>query len=243
MNPAPHQVPDLFLTTRWSLVLRARAGTTTEAHKALDDLCSAYWYPVYAYIRRTCASPEDAQDLTQGYFANLLERGYLDRADRGKGKLRAFLLADVKLFLSNERGRQHASKRGGRRVIESYDQALAEQRYEVEPVDHNSPDQLFDRTWAATLLAGVQTALQQEYAQKGQQRIFETLQQFIAWNAGEQSYEDVAVKLGKTVGDVKVSVYRMRKRYRALLEQQVADTVSSPDEMDQEIKALAAAFA
>lgn len=243
MNPAPHQVPDLFLTTRWSLVLRAREGPATEAHRALDDLCSAYWYPVYAFIRRSCASAEDAQDLTQGYFANLLERGYLDRADRGKGKLRAFLLADVKLYLSNERDRQHASKRGGGRVIESYDQALAEQRYEFEPLDHNSPDQLFDRAWASTLLNSVQEALRQEYTQKGQQRVFESLQQFIAWNAGEQSYEDVSVELGKTVGDIKVSVHRMRKRYRALLEQKVADTVSSPDEMDQEIKALAAAFA
>lgn len=243
MKEASSHAPDLFLTTRWSLVLKARSSQTTEAQKALNELCSAYWYPVYAYIRRTSASPEDAQDLTQGYFANLLERGYLDRANREKGKLRAFLLADVKLFLSNERGRQRADKRGGGRVIESFDQALAEQRYDVEPVDHNTPDQLFDRAWATTLLNSVQDLLLREYALKGQQPMFEVLQQFIAWNAGDESYADVAAKLGKTVSDVKVSVHRMRKRYRALLEQEVSDTVSSPEEVSQEIGMLAAAFA
>lgn len=243
MKDASPHAPDLFLTTRWSLVLKARSNQTTEAQKALNELCSAYWYPVYAYIRRTSASPEDAQDLTQGYFAGLLERGYLDRADREKGKLRAFLLADVKLFLSNERGRQRAEKRGGGRVIESFDKALAEQRYDVEPVDHNSPDQLFDRAWATTLLNGVQETLQREYSLKGQQSTFEVLQQFIAWNAGDESYADVATKLGKTVSDVKVSVHRMRKRYRALLEEVVSDTVSSPEEVAQEIGMLAAAFA
>ncbi len=243
MKEASSHAPDLFLTTRWSLVLKARSSQTTEAQKALNELCSSYWYPVYAYIRRMNASPEDAQDLTQGYFANLLERGYLDRANREKGKLRAFLLADIKLFLSNERGRQRAEKRGGGRVIESFDQALAEQRYDVEPVDHNSPDQLFDRAWATTLLNGVQDSLLSEYALKGQQSTFEVLQQFIAWNAGDESYADVAAKLGKTVSDVKVSVHRMRKRYRALLEEVVSDTVSSPEEVAQEIGMLAAAFA
>ena len=148
----------------------------------------------------------------------------------------------MKLFLSNQRHRQHAAKRGGGQVIQSFDHLLAEERYGVEPVDHNSPDQIFDRAWATTLLASVQDALHQEYAQKGQQSVFDVLQQFIAWNAGDESYADVAAKLGKTVGDVKVSVHRMRKRYRALLEQAVADTVSSPEEMDQEFKALAAAF-
>ncbi|MEI6535713.1 MAG: hypothetical protein WCN98_10265 [Verrucomicrobiaceae bacterium] len=243
MNSDSEHAPDLFPNTRWSLVLRSRSDSANEALKALDELCSAYWYPVYAYMRRTSASPEDAEDLTQGYFADLLNRGYLDRATKEKGKLRAFLLADVKLFLSNQRGRQRAARRGGGRVIESFDLALAEQRYGVEPVDHNSPDQLFDRAWATTLLTGVQDALQREYARKGQQSMFEVLQQFIAWNAGEESYADVAARLGKTISDVKVSVHRMRKRYRALLEQEVADTVSSPEEAAHEIELLAAAFA
>jgi DNA-directed RNA polymerase specialized sigma24 family protein len=176
-------------------------------------------------------------------FADLLERGYLDRADRDKGKLRAFLLADVKLFLANERRRHQAAKRGGRQVIQSFDQALAEERHGIEAVDHNSPDQLFGRAWATILLASVMDDLQREYAQKGQQSVFDVLQQFIAWNAGDESYSDVAAKLEKTVGDIKASVHRMRKRYRALLEKAVADTVSSQEEMDQEIGALAAAFA
>lgn len=243
MALSPANSPDLFPQTRWSLVRRANLSTSMEARKALDELCSVYWYPVYAFIRRQCASAEDAEDLTQSYFADLLRRDYLDRADPLGGKLRAFLLADAKLFLSNERGRQRAAKRGGDRVIESLDQALAEQRYGVEPVDGNSPDQLFDKAWAQTLLAKVQNTLANEYAEKGQQQIFEVLQQFIAWNAGDLSYADVAAKLGKTVADIKVSVFRMRKRYRALLEREVSNTVGSQQEVEQEIAQLAAAFA
>jgi DNA-directed RNA polymerase specialized sigma24 family protein len=242
MNNEPSHAPDLFLITRWSLVLKARSEQPAEAGRALNDLCAAYWYPVYAYIRRTCASPEDAQDLTQGCFADLLERRYLDRADQGRGKLRAFLLADVKLHLSNERDRQNAAKRGGGRIIESYDQALAEQRYGVEPMDHNSPEQLFDRAWATTLLNGVTETLRKEFAARGQEPVFEALQQFIAWNAGDESYADVAARLGKSVGDIKVTVHRLRKRFRALLEKTVADTVTTPEEVQQEIGMLAAAF-
>lgn len=243
MNADSPHAPDLFLTTRWSLVLRARSEQIVEAGKALNDLCAAYWYPVYAYIRRTCVSQEDAQDLTQGYFADLLERRYLDRAEQERGKLRAFLLTDLKFYLSNERDRRKAAKRGGGRVIESYDQALAEQRYGVEPLDHNTPEQLFDRAWATTLLNGVQEALRKEFATRGQEPVFESLQQFIAWNAGDESYADVAARLGKSIGDIKVTVHRMRKRYRTLLEKTVADTVSSPEEVSQEIGMLAAAFA
>lgn len=242
MNETSPKAPDLFLTTRWSLVLKARSEQPVEAGRALNELCSAYWYPVYAYIRRTCASPEDAQDLTQGYFADLLERRYLDRADQECGKLRAFLLADVKFYLSNERGRQKAAKRGGGRVIESYDQALAEQCYDVEPMDTNTPEQLFDRAWATTLLNGVTEALRMEFASRGQESVFDALQQFIAWNAGDESYADVAARLGKSVGDIKVTVHRMRKRYRALLEKTVADTVTTPEEVQHEIGMLAAAF-
>ncbi|MBE2282854.1 MAG: RNA polymerase subunit sigma-24 [Prosthecobacter sp.] len=242
MSETARHAPDPFLTTRWSIVLKARSGQAAEARRALNDLCSAYWYPIYAYIRRTCDRPQDAEDLTQGYFAGLLERQYLDQADKSRGKLRAFLLTDVKLYLSNERTRQTAAKRGGGRIIESYDQALAEQRYGVEPLDSNTPEQLFDRAWAATLLQSVQDALRHEFATRGQTAVFDALQQFIAWNAGDESYADVAAKLGKTVGDIKVSVHRLRKRYRALLEQTVSDTVTTPDEVKQEIAMLAAAF-
>lgn len=239
---SPH-APDLFQTTRWTLVAKARSAQEAEASKALNELCAAYWYPVYAFIRRSCFSPEDAQDLTQSYFADLLERGYLDRADRAKGKLRAFLLADIKLFLGNQHRRHRAEKRGGGQVIESFDQALAEKRYGIEPADRNSPDEIFDRAWATTLLNSVHEELRAEYAARDQQVVFDALQQFIAWNAGDLSYADVAAALGKTINDIKVSVHRLRKRYRALLERAVSDTVTSPDEMNDEIRALAAAFA
>lgn len=242
MSATSSHAPDPFLTTRWSIVLKARSNQAAEARRALNELCAAYWYPIYAYIRRTCQRPEDAEDLTQSYFASLLERDYLHQADRSLGKLRAFLLADVKLHLSNERSRQQARKRGGGRIIESYDQALAEQRYGIEPVDTNTPEQLFDRAWAATLLESVHEALRREFASRGQQAVFEALQQFIAWNAGDESYADVAAKLGKTTGDIKVSVHRLRKRYRTLLEKTVSDTVTTPEEVKQEIAMLAEAF-
>lgn len=234
--------PDQFQTTRWSLVLRARSDVTEEAGRALNELCAAYWYPVYAYLRRTSASAEDAEDLTQAYFANLLRRGYLDRADRDKGRLRAFILADLKFFRSNENARQRSAKRGGGRVIESLDQALAEKRYHVEPLDRNSPDQLFDRAWATTLLTRVREELRRQFAARGQERLFEVLQQFLAWNAGEQSYAEAAEALGRSVSDIKVSVHRMRKRFRALLEAEVANTVAFKDDVAEEIRSLASLF-
>lgn len=233
---------DIFHTTRWSLVLRARIGKSKIASKALNELCGAYWYPLYAYIRRHCTSVEDAEDLTQGYFTSLLDRGYLHQAEATQGRLRAFLLADVKLYLGNERQRSRAAKRGGGRTLLSYDQALAEGRYRVEPVDHVTPEQLFDRAWANTLLTRVQEALREEFAGKGQAEDFESLQQFLAWNAGEETYADVAARLGRTESDIKVTVHRMRKRYRSLLEREVADTVSSLEDIQSELRLLASAF-
>ncbi|MFZ4763613.1 MAG: RNA polymerase sigma factor [Roseimicrobium sp.] len=237
-----NRATDLFLTTRWSLVLRARSDATVEASGALNELCSAYWYPIYAYIRRHSASPEDTEDLTQGYFEDLLGRGYLDRAEADKGKLRAFLLTDVKFHLAKEHGRRRALKRGGGKTFISIDQVMAEQRYGVEPVDNVTPDQLFDRAWATTLLAKVQDKLRAEYAAKGHSAVIEALEPFIAWNAGEETYATVALRLGKSESDIKVSVHRMRKRYRTLLEAEIADTVASQEDVQSELSMLAASF-
>jgi RNA polymerase sigma factor (sigma-70 family) len=230
---------DDFSQTRWSVVLRARSDDDGEARKALDTLCRSYWPPIYSYIRRWSSSPQEAEDLTQNYFLNLLGRGYLDRADPAKGKLRAFLLADVKLFLSNDRAKARAEKRGGGQVAIPIDQGFAEEFYTHEPVDTVTPEQLFDRRWALTVLASVMDAVATDYHSRGKGALFEALKQFISWNAGEESYSDVAARLGKSESDIKVTVHRLRKRYREILEQEVAQTVSSPEEVELEIRYLA----
>jgi RNA polymerase sigma factor (sigma-70 family) len=230
---------DDFSQTRWSIVLRSRSDDDHEARKALDTLCRSYWPPIYSYIRRWSSSPQEAEDLTQSYFLNLLSRGYLDRADPAKGKLRAFLLADVKLFLSNDRAKARAEKRGGGQIAVPIDQGFAEEFYTHEPVETTTPEQLFDRRWALTVLASVMDAVAADYAARGKGAIFEALKQFISWNAGEESYAQVSARLGKSESDIKVNVHRLRKRYREILEQEVAQTVSSPEEVEAEIRYLA----
>ena len=230
---------DDFSQTRWSIVLRARSDDDGEARKALDTLCRSYWPPIYSYIRRWSNSPQEAEDLTQSYFLNLLGRGYLDRADPAKGKLRAFLLADVKLFLSNDRAKARAEKRGGGQVAVPIDQGFAEEFYAHEPVDTVTPEQLFDRRWALAVLASVMDAVAADYDSRGKGALFEALKQFISWNAGEETYTQVAARLCKSEIDIKVNVHRLRKRYREILEQEVAQTVSSPDEIEAEIRYLA----
>jgi DNA-directed RNA polymerase specialized sigma24 family protein len=236
------EATDPFPKTRWTMVRRVNSGEGSEAERALNELCSIYWYPIYAYARRTVGTPHDAEDLTQSYLARLLDRGYISRANPAKGRFRAFLLADLKLFLSNESARKRAVKRGGGSVIESFDQALAERRYGVEPLDVESPDKLFDRAWAATLLEHVREQLRRQYAAKGQEQLHEVLQPFIAWNGGEQSYAEAAATLGRTLSDIKVSVHRMRRSYRKLLEREIAETVASQADIQEEINALVALF-
>ncbi len=208
---AKAETADPFPNTRWTLVGRAK-----DSGVALNDLC-----------RRT-ASPQDAEDLTQGYLARLLERGYLSPADEQKGKFRAFLVADLKLFRAKEWVRGQAVKRGGRCVIESFDHAMAEQRYGVEPVDHDSPEKLFDRAWATTLLEQVRQRLRRHYGAKGPEKlkVYEVLQPFIAWNAGEQSYAEAAEVLGVSVNHLKVFIHRLHKGYCSLLKAEFADTVT-----------------
>jgi DNA-directed RNA polymerase specialized sigma24 family protein len=240
---ANNQAPDPFPITSWSMVRRVGGSHVAEVDRALNELCKTYWYPIYAYVRRTVGKPEDAEDLTQGYLARLTQRDYINQANPEKGKFRAFLLADLKLFLSKEWVRGRAVKRGGCCVIESFDHAMAEGRYGVEPVDHDSPEKLFDRAWATTLLERVRERLRQHFVSKGQQMLYEALQPFIAWNGGDESYADTAAKLGKSVNDIKVSVFRMRKRYRALLEEEIAETVATWEDIKEEIGLLATLFA
>jgi RNA polymerase sigma-70 factor (ECF subfamily) len=228
-----------FATTRWSLVLHAREDSAG-AHAALSTLCRDYWYPLYAYVRRQGSSPHDAQDLTQEFFARLIEKGWLDAVVRERGRFRSFLLAAMKHFLANERDKAQAQKRGGGVVWLSIDDATAEGRYREEPIDTATAEKLFERRWACTLLEQVLARLREEMVEAGKGAQFEMLKGFLA---GEKSrHAEIAAQLGMTEGAVKVAVHRLRDRYRALIRTEIAQTVAHPSEIDDELQHLFAAL-
>lgn len=228
-----------FPQTRWSVVLAAsNANNDGRAGRALNDLCRAYWFPLYVYVRRRGVSPEEAEDLTQGYFVALIERNYLAQADRGRGKLRSFLLTTFKHYLADEWNRANALKRGARQTMVSIDALQAEQRYALEPVDQQSPDRLFEKRWALTLLDNVLETLRADYVMAGQDKIFDVLKQFLAWNSAGEGYREAAAELGLKENAVRVAVFRLRRRYGDLLRAQVADTVASPEEVATEVDYL-----
>lgn len=226
----------------WTVIGKTKDSSEAVALAALNQLCTIYWLPIYTFIRHTGATAEEAEDLTQGYFLYLLGRGYIGKASREVGKFRAFLIADLKHYLSNEWRRGHTLKRGGRVMTVPIQTAWAEENYGTEPVDNVTPEVLFDRKWANVLLARVMNALREQYAKKHRLEVFEALRQFISWNAGEESYTVAAEKLGRSVADVKINVHRLRKAYREILEAEVSHTVSSPDDIAAEIRHLAASL-
>lgn len=228
-----------FPQTRWSVLLAARDEEDSgRAAAALDDLCRSYWFPIYFYVRRRGYSAEDAEDLTQGYFAALIEKDYLSDADRERGKLRSFLLVTLKHYISDEWSKASALKRGGGRPVISIDAAEAEERYSLEPVDELAPDLLFERRWALTLLENVVETLRGEYVKSGQESVFDGLKRFLSWNSGAAAYREVAAELGMKENAVRVAIFRMRRRYGDLLREQVADTVTTPQEVPAELDYL-----
>jgi RNA polymerase sigma-70 factor (ECF subfamily) len=235
--------PGRFATTHWSVVLAARARGEPQAEEALSALCRTYWYPLYAYIRRRGHSAEDAQDLTQAFFTRLLEKNDLAQVDPQKGRFRSFLLAACNHFLSNERDRQKAQKRGGGRAALSLDWSDAEGRYLVEPADGLTPERLFERRWALTLLDQVLTRLRAEYAERGKEHLFDALRGAMAGEPDAASYRDSARQLGLSEGAVKVAIHRLRQRYRELLRDEIGRTVGAPEQIDDEVRDLFAALA
>jgi RNA polymerase sigma-70 factor (ECF subfamily) len=233
--------PSQFATTHWSLVLAARDRAEPGADDALASLCGLYWYPLYAYVRRRGRGPEDAHDLTQGFFARLLEKDFLAGVDRGKGKFRSFLLASCNHFLANEHDRARAKKRGGGRPVLSLDAADAEGRYRAEPADALSPEKLFERRWAVALLQQVMSRLRDEFEAKGKGRLFDRLRGSLVGEKGT-GHRAAADELGLSEGAVKVAVHRLRQRYRELLHEEIARTVAAPDEVEEEIRSLFAAL-
>jgi RNA polymerase sigma-70 factor (ECF subfamily) len=216
-------------------VLRAGHGHTTHARKALEKLCRTYWYPIYACVRRRGHSPADAQDLTQAFFLRLLERQSLANANPGLGRFRSFLVGALNHFLIDEWKKARTQRRGGDRQILSLDWAAAEERFDLEPADNATPDKAFDRNWATALLGEVLKQLEAEYARDGKLDVFQALKQTLTGARESQPYAGLAKQLGMAEGAVRVGVHRLRKRYRALLEVEIANTVSSRDEVKQEL--------
>ena len=233
---------EIFATTRWTVVLAAGCGSAPQAKLALEELCRTYWYPLYAYVRRHGQSRENAEDLTQAFFARFLEKNYLEGLSSNKGKFRAFLLAALKHFLANEWDRARRQKRGCGVLPLSLDWQDAEMRYQIDPADNLSPDKLFDRAWAVTLLEKVIVRLREENVSEGKTKLFEQLKPFLMAGKGAIPYGDAALALGLTDGAVRVAVHRMRRRYRELLREEIAQTLSDPAQAEEEIQALFCAF-
>jgi RNA polymerase sigma-70 factor (ECF subfamily) len=227
-----------FATTHWSLVLAAGQPGSPEAEDALARLCSLYWYPVFVYVRRQGHSADEAQDLTQGFFARLIEKSDLAAADRNRGRFRSFLLSACQHFLSNQRDRARAQKRGGGLLPVSIDAAQAEGRYQQALAHSETPERLYERQWCLTLLAGVLDDLREVYAAAANERVFDRLKGFLTSNESAGSYAQAGRDLDMSEGAVKVAVHRLRARYREALRRRVADTVESHQQVEDEIRHL-----
>ena len=229
---------DFFQTTRWTVVLAAGQTHTAESDVALEKLCSTYWFPLYAYIRRRAQSREDAEDLTQAFFARFLAKNYLDGLRAERGRFRAFLLAALKHFLANEWDKSQRQKRGGAATHLSLDWQNADTQFQVADTIERGPDEHFDREWAIALLAKVIDRLQTECHATGRAREFEEMKGFLTAQRGTLSHAAVAAALGLDEGAVRVAVHRLRKRYRELLRDEIAQTLSDPSCVDDEMRAL-----
>jgi len=229
--------------TRWTVVLTAARRESPEpAMRALTELCQTYWPPLYAYIRRQGSDSHEAEDLTQEFFSRLLAKNYLADADPGKGKFRSFLLASLKHFLANERDRARAQKRGGGQTVIALDALSDAARSRLEPLDNSSPDKAFDKQWALTVLDHALKRLRMEFAEAGKEELFNELKQFLTGDEPAQTHAEIGARCGLSEGAVKVAVHRLRRRYRALLREEVAQTVAGPEDIEGELRDLFAAF-
>ena len=231
------------MTTHWSVVLAAGQNNAAGAQAALASLCQTYWYPLYAYVRRRGHKPEDAQDLTQEFFARLLKHNWLSRADQQRGRFRSSLLSAMNHFLADEWDKARAQKRGGGQMPVPLQFDTAETRYGHEPVDNTTPEQNYERRWALTLLDEVLRRLRSEYEQEGRAELFATLHPCLVGDRSSQPYAELAVKLGVSEGAVKSAVHRLRQRYRQLLHDEIAQTVAEPGEVNEELRHLFAVLA
>jgi RNA polymerase sigma factor (sigma-70 family) len=227
-----------FATTRWSVVLAAGHASTGDSREALARLCESYWYPLYAYVRRWGYDADQAQDLTQEFFARLLEKHYLRAADPARGRFRSFLLGSLKHFLSNERDRAGAAKRGGRATVIPLEFETAEGRYSREPADAETPESVYERRWALILLERTLGRLRREFDNAGKQTLFARLEGHLTGDQETVPYAELCAELGMSEGAIKVAVHRLRRRFGALLREEISETVSDPAEVDDEIRDL-----
>jgi RNA polymerase sigma factor (sigma-70 family) len=234
---------EYFLTTRWTMVLSAGRKSSPQSDRALGELCQAYWFPLYAYVRRRGHSKEDAEDLVQEFFARFLEKNYLEGVAAERGKFRAFLLASLKHFLANEWDKSQRQKRGGGVLHLSLDWQSAEERLQHEPADNAAPDRIFDREWALALLEQVITRLRNECAADSKSALFEQTKGYLMVGEHATPYAEAAKSLGVDEGAVRVAVHRLRKRYRELLREEIAGTLSDASQVQQELQSLQAALA
>ncbi len=235
----PRPTGGAFATTRWTVVLGASGSDTTHARAALEELCRVYWRPIYAYVRRQGHAAHDAQDLTQEFFSRLLQKDYLRSAAKEKGRLRTFLAVALKRFLANEWDRVRAQKRGGGQTPVAFDAVTAEQRYQREAADTSSPDRIYERQWAMTLLAQAMARLRAEYRAAGKEADFEALKGSLTAERGAIPYAELAQATTSSEATVRVSVHRLRKRFREVFRATIADTVDDVSEVEDELRYVA----
>lgn len=228
----------MFPVTQWTAVLAAGATPSPESAAALERLCESYWYPLYAFVRRSGYSPPDAEDLTQEFFARLLEHNWIANANRQKGRFRSFLLMVMKRFLAKEWDKAKTLKRGGRMRLVSLPLSTAETRYTQEPADNRTPEQVFEKQWALTLLASVLSRLREDYVRDGKGTMFQTLEPSLQGGRDAQPYAVLGAELGMSEGAVRVAACRLRDRYRECLKEEIALTVASASEVDEELRHL-----
>jgi RNA polymerase sigma-70 factor (ECF subfamily) len=231
-----------FVTTNWSCVLAARQSGE-ESRRALSELCQSYWYPLYAFLRRSGCAPDDAQDVVQGFFLRLIERDYLSQVDRQRGRFRSFLLAAIRHFLSESRRFDQAIHRGGGAPVASIDFSAGERRYALEPADSETAEKLFERRWATTILEQALAKLGEEHAARGQASQFSVLRSFLVADSNGGSVQQAADALNLTPGATRVTIHRLRKRYRELIREQIARTVTEPGDVEAELRDLFQAMA
>ena len=230
--------PTHFATTQWSLVVAAGVDPTTESRIALENLCRIYWYPLYTYIRRKGTSLEDAEDLTQGFFAHLLDNDFLRHADSSRGRFRTFLLTSVNNYIRNDWHKGQSARRGGKNIMISLDVQTAEERYRLEPPDDRTPVMYFEKHWALTVIEQCMTSLQEKMTRSGNSKLFAALKNYLIDEGASSSYEHLANQLNMSETAIRVAVHRLRKRFGDLLCEQIAQTVSSPEQVNEEIRYL-----